>query len=158
MAGQEGDHHEALLFEARALSAERQLMRAGPRDAEVSAVPGDSIDAREQREAEQAMAEPEALEWRIHAETCQPGWLGEDESGRPIPCQQRRPTPSAAPVRPGRWRTAPACCEHCDHAVRGPEQWGLSRTEMRWQKRRGSELNAPLPKPRWDSNPRPQAW
>ena len=88
-------------------------------------VPVDSTDARERREADAAAREAEALDRRRHAEACNGGWLGEDESGRPIACSRCRPhlirvacwtcgQPAQACAMKRNARLG-ACCDHCDH-------------------------------------------
>lgn len=87
--------------------------------------PTDSTDARERREAEAAAEAAEVLERRRHAEQCHDGWLGEDETGRPVACPRCRPhltrvacwtcgqRPAACAMKRNT-RLGP-CCDHCNH-------------------------------------------
>lgn len=45
--------------------------------------PADSEDARELRERD--------VEMTLHNPKCADGWLGEDDHGRPVPCEHCRP-------------------------------------------------------------------
>lgn len=105
------------------------------------AIPTDSAEARELREAEAeessyaaeqaaAAAAAELQSRRDHAERCRRGWLGEDSEGRPIPCPVCRPWLLEVPCHtcstsPAACRQAAArrgrCCPNCDHRPGGPD-------------------------------------
>lgn len=90
-----------------------------------SDAPVDSTEARERREAEAEAEATGELDRRRHAETCIDGWLGEDQHGRPIPCQRCRPHLFTEPCRTCQQSISTCltkrdslegrCCDHCEH-------------------------------------------
>ena len=92
------------------------------------AIPVDSTDAREQREAELEREAEDQAELARHDEQCVDGWLGDDDQARPIPCPRCRPALLHVACRTcgvayeacttQRGRRRGPCCDHCEHSRR----------------------------------------